>query len=277
MDAADRYAGMVGAYEAQRARDLAGKPEPDRWTGELARRFRADPHRQLDVTLEFVAALLQPDDVFIDVGGGAGRVALPLALRCREAIVVDPSAGMQAEFDAVVAESGITNARYVRKDWLDAEGIEGDIAFAAHVTYFVRDIRRFVERMHAAARRRAIILVNSVPPPWMNASLYRLLRGEEQAKVPGHEALLSVMWDMSLLPEIRVLPSVLPASPQHFRDRAAAVQGAVGMMDLQGNATASAAVEQHFDELFAWNGEEFLPSWRPPTKTVIITWETSER
>ncbi len=57
------------------------------------------------------------------------------------------------------AEAGITNARSVRADWLEAEGIQGDVAITSNVTYFVRDIVRFVENLGAASRRRVMITV----------------------------------------------------------------------------------------------------------------------
>src|SRR5882672_9819139 len=86
MTAAETYAARIDAVQAQRAR-LHGTPPPqDPWGGLVARRFRADPHRQLDANLAVLASYTRPEDVLIDVGGGAGRVALPLALRCREVI-----------------------------------------------------------------------------------------------------------------------------------------------------------------------------------------------
>jgi ubiquinone/menaquinone biosynthesis C-methylase UbiE len=59
-----------------------------------AARFRADPRRELSADAAAIAAYVQPGDVFMDVGGGAGRYSLPIALKCRESICVDPSPGM---------------------------------------------------------------------------------------------------------------------------------------------------------------------------------------
>ena len=43
----------------------------------MAQLFRMDPSRDLDPNLDVVASYLRADDVFIDVGGGAGRVGPP--------------------------------------------------------------------------------------------------------------------------------------------------------------------------------------------------------
>jgi ubiquinone/menaquinone biosynthesis C-methylase UbiE len=45
--------------------------------------WQADPRRMGDPLLERLARLVSADNTVLDVGGGAGRFALPLALRCR--------------------------------------------------------------------------------------------------------------------------------------------------------------------------------------------------
>ena len=147
MTAAETYAARIDAVRAQRARLHGARPPDDPWAGPIARRFRADPHRPLDANLAVLASHIRPEDVFLDVGGGAGRVALPMALRCREVITVDASPGMGAEFTAAAAEAGISNARFVHANWLEAEGVQGDVALTSNVTYFVREIVPFIEKL----------------------------------------------------------------------------------------------------------------------------------
>src|SRR3990170_6580671 len=59
-------------------------------------RFRMDPRRTDDATLEVLLALARPDDVWLDVGAGGGRYALPLALAVREVVAIDSSPSMIA-------------------------------------------------------------------------------------------------------------------------------------------------------------------------------------
>ena len=71
MGAIEDYAALIDAGNSQRER-LQGPPDTDRWGGITAKRFRADPRREMDDGFEILASFVKPDDVFVDIGGGAG-------------------------------------------------------------------------------------------------------------------------------------------------------------------------------------------------------------
>jgi 2-polyprenyl-3-methyl-5-hydroxy-6-metoxy-1,4-benzoquinol methylase len=284
MTAVETYAACVDAVNAQRARIHREQADGDPWGGPVARRFRYDPHRGLDANLAVIASYIQPEDVVIDVGGGAGRVSLPLALRCREVINVDSSPAMGMEFDAAAAEAGITNARFVQANWLEAEGIQGDIAITSNVTYFVRDIVRFIGNLETTVRRRVIITVWSVANPNQSTKLFQLVYGEPQAAVPGHRELLPALWELGILPDVQVLPGLpkvpggpigarLPQTPEE------AVQLALQGQWLapQDQARAHSLIEERFQELYAATSEGFRPLWREDARELLITWEPDRR
>ena len=52
----------------------------------------------------------------------------------------------------------------------------------------------FVDALQVAPRRRVIIALWAVPPPARNATLFRLVFGEDQIAAPGHRELLPVLW-----------------------------------------------------------------------------------
>ena len=284
MTAAETYAACIDAVRAQRARLHNAQPPDDPWSGPIALRFRADPHRPLDANLAVLASHIRPEDVLLDVGGGAGRVALPLALRCREVTVVDASPGMGAEFAAVAAAASIANAHFVHANWLEADSLQGDVTLTANVTYFVREIVPFVRHLASAARRRVMITVWSVANPNQNAVLFRLVYGEEQAPVPGYRELLPVLWELDILPEVHVLPGVpavpggnmgarLPQTPEDAVQLA--LQGQ--WLGPQEHARARRLIEERFSELFASRPEGFRPLWRQEAREMLITWETNPR
>ena len=280
MSAIETHDRMVAAYNEQQARINARRLGEDIWTGALAARFRDDPHRTLDPTLASIAADLQPGDVLVDAGGGAGRMSLPLALRCREVLNVDPSGGMRQEFESVRNGAGIENARYIQADWLDSAGLQGDVALAGHVTYFVRDIRTFVRKLNDVAHRRVFVHVYSMPPPNSGADLFALQHGEAQALVPGHEQLLPVLWEMGILPEVRVLPPLrLGGSGRNtglFATREDAMASlAPAPLDPAADPDKLRALgAAHFDTLFVQRDGAWCRAPSADARPLLITWET---
>ena len=273
--AAEHYAALLDAVEGQQLR-LFGPRPADIWTGQSAAQFRFDPHRKLDSNLAALASHVMPDDVVVDVGGGAGRVSLPLALRCREVLTVEPSAGMAAEYEGSKQGAGITNARLLPVSLMDAEGLEGDVAVTCDVTYFIHDIVPFIERMQSVARRRVMITVWSQPPPNRGADLFRRVYGEPLAPMPGHRELLPVLWDMGILPEVRVLPDPTWWEDWHYPTREKAIESVIfgrwSREDVRDRARS--IFEEQFDELFAPDGDGYRAMWRQPMRELLITWET---
>ena len=282
--AADQYAARVDAVLAQRTRLRGPQPPGDLFAGLPADHpiLKADPRRPLDPNLEIIASYIAPDDVIIDVGGGAGRISLPLALRCREVINVEPSVAMGAGFSANAAQAGISNARLITSDWLTADPPVGTVALVNHVTYLTREIVPFIEKLERAGQRRVVITVNSPPPPSWNRVLFGLVHGETEEVVPGHVELVNVLWELGILPDVRVLP--LPAGtfiPAPTREAAIAGAAARFAVDQWSFWPLGADLDQRlrrvldgrFDELFAAGPDGFIPRWITPGREIIITWQ----
>jgi hypothetical protein len=277
MNPTETYAAHLDAVRAQNARIYGPSPTGDSWGGAAARQFRFDPRRELDRNMAFIASYVRPDDVVVDVGGGAGRVGLPLALRCKDVFNIEPSPGMGAEFESLAQDAGITNASRVPTTLAEASGPRGDIAFTADVTYFVREIVDFIRQLEAAASRRVMITIWSEPPPNRRAKLFQLVYGEEQAALPGQAQLLPVLWDMGILPDVHVLPE----SPWWENERPPTREDAVKLVledrviRPEDRDRAAPLIESHFDELFSPSEAGFVPQWRADMRELLITWETA--
>jgi 2-polyprenyl-3-methyl-5-hydroxy-6-metoxy-1,4-benzoquinol methylase len=276
--AALRHDALVAAYDAQRER-VAG-PQGDVWAA-LAPAFQADPKRPLDSLLTKIATFIRPDDVLIDVGGGAGRLSLPLAPRCKAVVVVDPSAGMHDGFDSILNSSRITNARFVEADWLDANACSGDVALVAHVTYFVPKIVPFIEKLNSEISRRAIVSVRSVPPPNQVAPFFELVHDEPYAPVPGHRELLAVLEELGIAAElIDVGPATASATAAVGKTHEDAVRNEVETAKKQGwlggvpPERLADQIDQHFDELMVETDVGYLRRSVIDARDLLITWQT---
>jgi SAM-dependent methyltransferase len=285
MTAAEAYAARVDAVLAQRARLRGPQPPGDAFAGLPPDHplLASDPRRPLVGNLADLAAYVEPDDVIVDVGGGAGRYSLPLALRCREVINVDPSAAMGAGFVATAARAGIANVRLIESGWPMDGAPAGDLVLVNHVTYLTRDIVPFLRGLEASARRRVLLTVNDPPPPTMNRALFRLIHGEEEALVPGHAELADVLRALGRRPEVRALAE--PGGPVATvaPNREAAIQQALAgfavdqwtfwPMDPALATRARQVLEDQFDTLFAATEGGYTRRWLTPGREVLITWE----
>jgi hypothetical protein len=282
--AADHYAARVDAVLAQRTRLRGPQPPGDLFAGLAADHplLKSDPRRPLDPNLEILASYIVPDDVIIDVGGGAGRVSLPLALRCREVINVESSVAMGTGFTANATQAGITNTRVLVGDWLTVDAPVGTVALVNHVTYLTRDIVPFIAKLERVGRRRVLITVNSPPPPSWHRVLYHLVHGEPEEVVPGHVELVNVLWERGILPDVRVLPLSLPSAfsvPAPTRE--AAIAGAARFTDQWTFWPLGADLEQRlrrlvetrFEEFYAAVPDGFLPRWLTFGHEILITWK----
>ena len=283
-NAAGRYAARVDAVLAQRTRLRGPQPSEDLFAGLPSGHplLTADPRRPLDPNLEIIASYIKADDVIIDVGGGAGRISLPLSLRCREVINIEPSSAMATGFRANAAQAGIANARVIEGDWLEVDPPVGTVALVNHVTYLTREITQFVNKLELVGRRRVLITVNSPPPPSWQRVLFQLVHEEVEEVVPGHVELANVLWEQGILPDIRVLP--LPAvrpipAPAREAAIAARVAGFGGDQwarwplgsDLE--CRLRSVLEARFDELFASGAKGFVPRFITPGREILITWQ----
>ena len=269
---AARYAAVYDAALA--ARRFADHAAPgDHWA-EWAELFRQDPHRPLDANLAALAAWLRPADRLLDVGGGAGRVSLALAGRVAEAVLVEPSPAMRAQFHAARAAAGIVNAR-AAPDWWQDSPETGDVVHLADVTYFVRDIVPFIAKLHRAAARRVLLTVWHPTPGDLDAGLHRILYGAAPPPWPGLPELAAVLWEMGILPQI--IP--LPARPWWLPETAGGLTEpqaddfALRRLEQSDDATRQ-LVAAHRNALFARASDGLIPRWLTGAREILLTWPT---
>jgi hypothetical protein len=169
--------------------------------------FRADPHRTDDPILSALLALARPDDVWLDIGAGAGRFALPLALSVREVIAIDPSEGMLNGLRSDMAESGIANVRVIHGRWpADADGLVADVSLIAHVSYDVEEIDPFIRAMEAATRRLCVAVLMEQAPSAIAAPFWPPVHGVERVPLPALGELVALLEARGQTVQVRRLP-----------------------------------------------------------------------
>ena len=173
--------------------------------------FRAHPDRTDDEVANALLALARPEDVWLDIGAGAGRYALPLARRVREVVAVEPSPGMAAALAQIGAEHGITNVRHVAARWPMDDAPAADVALMAHVGYDIGAIGAFLDALEAAVPRRVALLMEE-QPAMAAAPAWAVVHGEPRIPLPALPQFLALLEARGAQPTV----TRLVTTPAHY-------------------------------------------------------------
>ncbi len=271
MNAADRYGEMVRACREQQAR--LATPYGESYWDRFAHTYRFDPNRLPEASIREVIRRMEFEEEIIEIGGGAGRVGLPLVLRGKSLRNVEPSAAMREQFRLAVWQHQIEEAEAIASTWPLSEPISADLVVTADVTYFVSEIEPFLQAMHDSARRRAFILTWTVPPPNINAALFELAFGEPQAPSPGYRELLPVLWELDIVPDVLVVDEPFAWPERRPTNDEEALQFVYNELTPADEEAVAERLRPHIGELFM-RDDAYYPTWRAPSRAMLITWET---
>ncbi len=267
------WAARVRAHHEQTAR-LRETPEVADFYAPVTQVFIADPRRTDDEVLERLLPLARPDEDWLDIGAGAGRYALPLALRVREVIALDPSPGMLAALREQATEHGINNVRAVEGRWpVDPTGgppPAADVALIANLGYDVEAIDAFLGAMEAAAGRLCVAILADRQPSAAAHVFWPPVHGEERAELPALDAFLDLLRARGRSPrEVRV-----PRPARGFPTRDELVRWLRSQLFLAPGSVKDAALERELDARLVAIPDGSCGLGGPvPTATGLVTWE----
>ncbi len=266
---ARKWLDMIRAEHAQTER-LRDQPNPydDHWHG-MTVSFRSDPHRTDDPLLDRLTREVQPHQTLIDVGAGPGRLAFPLALRCKHLTAVEPSPAMAQAFREEAANHNIRNVSLVESTWEDAEVSPADLVLCSHVIYTARRVDEFVQKLTDHATERVLVILHWDPPQSRAYPLWPHVHGETRLALPAGPQFLEALDEMGVAYNVEDLP----APELHgFQTPDEAWQQTRGMLFLtegsEKDKLLRATIRDHLEER---NGELYLKGAKP-MRPILVTW-----
>jgi SAM-dependent methyltransferase len=271
MSAIEDWKQHVAEFQAQsqKVRAAQGIAEVDRWEV-VSPLFKANPRRTDDVEVNRIVREVTPAMTVLDVGGGAGRFALPLALGCQHVTVVEPSPSMGESLRQLAAESGIHNVSLVATRWEDAEVEPADVVLSAHVLYMIEDIREFIAKIVAHARQKVVLLVFMRSPLTRYAPFWRRVHGEGKRELPGAGELMQVLWEMDIYPDIEMFE---PRPPRAFKDWQAALETLRRRLHVSPESAEDARLRETMQALLSETPDGYVMKEATPERLALISWQ----
>ena len=187
-DAIDEWERRVAADAKQIPRLRENPPQDDHYESRAAD-FR--PGRRPSIKMPLVERHARPDDVWLDIGAGGGRFAVPITEQVRSVIALDPSASMRETMAAAMADAGVANLDAREGRWpVDGWREDVDVSLASHVLYDEANITGFLDAMERHTRRRCIVILSDRSRGANLNPLWELVHGEPRASLPEFMAVL---------------------------------------------------------------------------------------
>ena len=231
-----------------------------------------DIHRTDDPTVNALLALIDSDTTILDVGGGAGRFALPLATRAKHVTVVEPSEEAVGMLQERAAEAGLSNITVITERWEDADVEAADLVLCSLVLHHVPEGATFITKMQQRASGRVAIIEMMEAPSALEVPFYERIFGAVPTAMPGVPELLNLLWAMDIHPDVTMLP---PETPAMGRDHDEITAQLRRRLDVEENTPADSRLLAALDELLEETPHGYTVSGIAPRRAAIITWQTT--
>ena len=228
-----------------------------------------NPWRADDPVLNGLYTVLGTDADVLDVGGGAGRFALPLATRARHVTVVEPSVDSVVVLKTRAAEAGLANITVINEPWEEAEAPSADVVLCSLVLHHVPDAVPFVAKMQEHASNRVVLVEMMETPGSLEVPFYERVYGSAPTPLPGLPKVLDLLWAMDIFPDVTMVSSK-PAMLETDRD--AALEQLRGRLSVKEGTDADERLLAAVDELLEETLEGIMVRGVAPQRQAVVTW-----
>jgi SAM-dependent methyltransferase len=242
--------------------------DPADFYAPVADRFRLDPRRTDDPTLNALLHHAHTEERWLDVGAGAGRYALPLALAVREVTCVEPSEGMLDALREDMRSYAIRNINIIASRWPMDDPPAAEVALMAHVGYDIAEIGPFLDCLEQSARRLCIAVMGESAMTAVANLFWEAIHGEPRVRLPALPELMVLLVARGRLPQVRLVERRTPTFES--------IDEALAMARRQLWLREGSDKDRKLQQLLADELEERDRRYsfeREPTKIGVVAWE----
>ncbi|TRZ66937.1 MAG: class I SAM-dependent methyltransferase [Methanothrix sp.] len=153
-----------------------------------------------------------PESRVLDIGGGPGTLAVPLAKKVACVTVVEPSKGMMSVLQDNIAEHGIENISCVQKRWEDIDPGSDlvapyDVVFASY-SLGMLDIKEAIQKMVATSSKYVYLYWFAGESSWdaHYRAIWPQIHGSAYHPGPRCDVLYNVLYHMGIYPHVEAFP-----------------------------------------------------------------------
>lgn len=232
-----------------------------------------DPYRTDDSVLNRLFAVLGSGTEVLDVGGGAGRFALPLATRAKRVTVVERSADSVELLNSRAAEAGITNITVINESWEEANAPVADMVLCSLVLHHVLEAAPFVAKLQKYARDRVVVVEMGETPGSMDRPFHERVHGSAPTPLPGLDKVMGLLWAMDIYPNVEM---IAPEPVIVENDRDAALEQLRRRLAVQEGTVEDERLRAAADELLEETPNGITVRGVAPRRQAIITWSPTQ-
>ena len=228
-----------------------------------------DPFRTDDPVVNALFAIVSEDTEVLDIGGGSGRLAMPLATRAKQVTVVEPSDDSVELLNARVEEAGITGITVINEPWEDVHDAMADIVLCSLVLHHVADAAPFVTKLQKHARERVVIVEMMETPGATEIPFYKRVYGSAPTPLPGLPKVLELLWALEIFPDVTMIS---PETAVLETDRDGALEHLRRRLGVEEGSEEDKRLRAAADDLLVDTPEGLTVRGVAPRRSAIISW-----
>ena len=233
-----------------------------------------DPYRTNDEALNALFAALGTGREVLDVGGGAGRFALPLATQARHVTVVERSSDSIELLNTRAVEAGITNITVINEPWESARAPQAEMVLCSLVLHHILEVAPFVSKLQEHAADRVVVLEMAETPGSMDRPFYERVYGFAPTPLPGLARIMELLWAMDIYPDVEM---ITPEPVVVDTNRDGALEQLRRRLAVQEGSSQDDLLKAAADELLEETPNGITVRGVAPRRQAVISWRPVRR